>query len=141
MQWEEILPHDIGARWHTWIISLPLLADIDIPRWMGTSNGHDTQIHVFCDASERAYGAVLYIRSSTREGVVVRLACSKNRLAPLKKITLPCLELLTTLVEARLLEYFCRETGLDIRDATLWTDTMVALSWICSNPSRWKTFV
>jgi len=118
MQWEEILPHDIGARWHTWIISLPLLADIDIPRWMGTSNGHDTQIHVFCDASERAYGAVLYIRSSTREGVVVRLACSKNRLAPLKKITLPRLEILATLVGARLLEYLCRETGLDIRDAT-----------------------
>jgi len=54
MQWEEILPHDIGACWHAWINSLPLLADIGIPRWMVTSNGHDTQIHVFCDASERA---------------------------------------------------------------------------------------
>jgi len=141
MQWEEILPHDIGACWHAWITSLPLLADIDIPRWMGTSKGHDTQIRVFCDASERAYGAVLYVQSSTREGVIVRLACSKNRLAPVKKITLPRLELLAALVGARLLEYFCRETGLDIRDATLWTDATVALSWICSNASRWKTFV
>jgi len=40
-QWEEILPHDIGARWHAWITSIPLLADIDIPRWMGTSKVHD----------------------------------------------------------------------------------------------------
>jgi len=61
LQWEEILPQHIGARWHAWINSLPLLADIDIPRWMGTSNGHNTQIHVSCDASERAYGSVLYV--------------------------------------------------------------------------------
>jgi hypothetical protein len=141
MQWEEILPHDIGVCWNAWTTSLPLLANIDIPRWIGTSNGHGTQIHVFCDASERAYGAVLYVRSSARGGVIVRLACSKTRLAPVKKITLPRLELLAALIGARLLEYFCRETGLDIRDATLWTDATVALSWIRSNPSRWKTFV
>jgi len=76
---------------------------------MGTSNGQDTQIHVFCDASERAYGAVLYVRSSTCEGVIVGLACSKNRLAPVKKLTVPCLELLAALVGAWLLQYFCRD--------------------------------
>jgi hypothetical protein len=141
MQWEEILPHDIGARWHAWTTSLPLLAAIDIPRWIGTSNCHDNQIHVFCDASERAYGAVLYVQSSTREGLIVRLACSRNRLVPVKKITLPRLELLAALVGARLLKYSCRGTGLDIRGATLWTDATEALSWIRSNSSRWKTFV
>jgi hypothetical protein len=108
---------------------------------MGISNGHVTQMHVFCDASERAYGAVLYARSTTQEGIVVRLACSKNRLAPVKKITLPRLELLAELAEARLLQYFCPETGLDIRNATLWTDAMVVLSSIRSIPGRWKTFV
>ena len=79
MQWEEILPRDIGARWHAWITLLPLLSGIHIPRWMGNSNGHDTQMHVFCDASERAYGTVLYVRSTTREGILVRLACSKKQ--------------------------------------------------------------
>jgi len=44
MQWEEILPHDIGVHWHAWITSLPHLADIHIPRWMGTSNAHDSQM-------------------------------------------------------------------------------------------------
>jgi hypothetical protein len=61
MQWEKILPHDIGVRWHAWIASLPLLSSIHIPRWMGTSNGHKSRIHVCCDASEWAYGAALYI--------------------------------------------------------------------------------
>jgi hypothetical protein len=141
MQWEEILPQDIGARWHAWITSLPLLSGIHSPHWMGTSNGHDTQMHVFCDASEIAYGAVLFARSTTREGIMVRLACSKNRLAPVKKITLLRLELLAALIGARLLQYFCRETGQDIRKATLWTDSTVVLSWIRSNPNRWKTFI
>jgi hypothetical protein len=59
-----------------------------LPRWMGISNVHDTQMHVFCDASERAYEAVLYARSTTHEGIVVRLACSKKNLVPVKKITL-----------------------------------------------------
>jgi hypothetical protein len=81
---------------------------------MGTSNGHDTKMHVFYEAAGRAYGAVLYVRSNTREGILFRLACSNNRLAPVKKITLPRLELLAALLGARLLQYICHETGLDI---------------------------
>jgi hypothetical protein len=95
-------------------------------------------IHVFCDASERAFEAVLYVRSSTREGIIVGLACSKNRLAPVKKITLPRRELLAALEGARLLQYFCRQTGSNIRDATLRTDTMVALKWIKVIPEDGK---
>jgi hypothetical protein len=141
MQWEEILSHDIAARWHAWITSLPRLSGIHIPHWIGTLYGHDTQTQVFSDASGRAYGAALYVRSTTQEGIIVRLTCSKNRLAPLKKITLPHLELLAALVGVRLLQYFCRETGLDIKGTTLRTDASVVLSWIHSNPNRWKTFI
>jgi Pao retrotransposon peptidase. len=107
MQWEEILPHDIAAHWHAWITSLPHLLGIHIPRWMGTLNGHDTQTHVFCDTSERAYEVALYVRSTTREGIIVGLGCSTNRLVPVKKITLACLELLVALVGAWLLQYLC----------------------------------
>jgi len=107
LRWQKILPHDFGVRWHAWITSLSHLSGIHVPRWMGTSKGQDTQMHVFCDTSERAYGAILYIRSTTQEGIIVRLACSKSRFAPVKKITLLCLELLAALVGARLLQYFC----------------------------------
>jgi hypothetical protein len=68
---------------------LPLPSRIHISRWMGISNGHNTHMHVFCDASERAYGGVFYARSTAREVIIVRLACSKNRLATVKKITSP----------------------------------------------------
>jgi hypothetical protein len=119
MQLVEKLPDGIGARWRTWVNPLPHLSGIHVPRWLGSSNGHGTKALAFCDAFERAYGAVLYVRSTTRWGILVKLACSKNKLAPVKKIILPRLELLAALIGARLLQYFYQETGLDIWDATL----------------------
>jgi len=83
MQWEEILPHNLAARWLELITSLTVLADIEVPRWMGTSNDHYTD-KFLCDASKRAYRTAVNFRSSTREGFIVRLACSKNRFAPIK---------------------------------------------------------
>lgn len=71
----------------------------------------------------------------------VHLACSKNRLAPIKRVTLPRLELLGALLASRLLRYFCEATGLDPTQATLWTDSTVALGWIQQDSSRWKAFV
>jgi len=82
--WDELLPDDLGTRWSNWVKLLPDLLDIHIPRWVGARGKDNCQIHVFCDASEGAYGAVLYIRSTHRTGTLARIVCSKNRLAPLK---------------------------------------------------------
>jgi hypothetical protein len=56
-------------------------------------------------------------------------------------VTLPRLELISAAVGARLLGYFCRETGQDVARATLWSDSTVGLGWICSDPKSWKLFV
>lgn len=139
--WDELLPPDLGSQWYRWVCSLSSLSQLRAPRWLATSRESDSQVHVFCDASEKAYGAVLYVRSSSEDNIVVRLSCSKNRLAPVKKVTLPRLELLAALMGTRLLRYFCTSTGYNITHATLWTDATVTLGWIRSNPNRWKTFI
>ena len=139
--WDELLLDDLGTRWCNWLKRLPDFRDVCIQRWVGTRVGEYCQIHVFCDASERAYWAVLYIHSKHRAETSVRIVCSKNRLAPLKRVTLPSLELIAALVGARLLHYFCSDIGLDITGAVLWSDSTVALEWICSDPNRYKTFV
>jgi len=141
LAWDELLPSDLGALWNTWVTTMPPLAQLRVPRWLGTVDRSCSQVHVFCDASERAYGAALYVRSCTADRNVVRLAYSKNRLAPVKKVTLPRLELLAALVGARLLHYFCQATCVDATEATLWSDSTVALGWIRQDPNRWKTFV
>ncbi|XP_023711286.1 uncharacterized protein LOC111866509 [Cryptotermes secundus] len=141
MGWDELLPQDFGLQWHTWVATLPSLSSIHIPRCVHTSEDGDSHTYVFCDASERAYGAALYIRTEGKDRVRVQLVCSKNRLVPVKKVTLPRLELLAALISARLLRCYCRETGFHSQAATLWTDSMVTLGWICEDPNRWRTFV
>jgi hypothetical protein len=113
VEWEETLPEDLRSRWRNWVTLLPQLRDIRIPRWARTSSRGTCQVHVFCDASETARGAALYIRSAHGTETSVQIACSKNRLAPLKKVTFPRLELRAALVVTRLLNYFSSETGQD----------------------------
>jgi hypothetical protein len=113
VEWEGSLPEDLGRSWRNWVTLLPQLRDIHIPRWAATSSRDTCQVHVFCDASERARGAALYIRSAPGTETSVQIACSKHRLALLKKVTFPTLELITALVVTRLLNCIGKETGHD----------------------------
>lgn len=139
--WDELLPHDLGVRWRYWISTLTSLSSFNIPRCVRIMHSKGSQVHVFCDASERAYGAALYVRNPMDHDATVQLMCSKNRLAPLKRVTLPRLELLAALLGARLLRYFCQATDYPVTDATLWSDSLVTLGWIRGDPNNWKTFV
>ncbi|XP_042902562.1 uncharacterized protein [Parasteatoda tepidariorum] len=141
IQWDELLPPSVAQQWHKWINELHYLNEICISRWIGFSENSDATIHVFCDASERAYGACLYARHADDISTEIHLICSRNKLAPIKRVTLPRLELLAALLGARLLRYFCRETNMNSHTAILWSDSTVALSWIKGNPNQWKTFV
>jgi hypothetical protein len=122
---------------------LHLLSDVHVPQWTGaqTHRLRDCKVHVFGDASERAYGAVIYLRSIVDDAVTVQLICSKARLAPVKSVPLPRLELLAALVATRLLRYFCQATDCDISKAILWSDSAITLAWIRGDPKKWKTSV
>jgi hypothetical protein len=83
---------------------------------------------------------VLHTRAVLETMCSVRLVCSKTRLSPIKSVTLPRLELLAPLLAARLLRYFCDETGFDAIRPILWSNSAVRLGWIGNDPNRWKTF-
>ena len=88
IDWNELLPRDLGVWWHACVSTLTSLLQLHIPRWLATSEGN-FQVHIFCDASERACGPALYIRSTRDYKTLNCLACGKNRPAPVKRITLP----------------------------------------------------
>ncbi|GFT83767.1 integrase catalytic domain-containing protein [Nephila pilipes] len=138
IKWDELLPTNLSTMWYAAVKQLDDICSIKISRYIGISSHTPYSVHVFCDASERAYGSVLYIVTSQSN---VHIVCSQNRLAPIKKVTLPRLELLAALMGTRLLKYFCKEVDIQPSAATLWTDSKITLSWIRSNPNKWKTFV
>ncbi|GFY27912.1 uncharacterized protein TNCV_4562661 [Trichonephila clavipes] len=80
------------------------LSELKIPRKILDSSGDssEVQIHTFSDASQKAYGAAAFLRVKHKDRVSVDLVTSKSRVAPLKRLSLPRLELMGALLAARL---------------------------------------
>ncbi|XP_075170108.1 uncharacterized protein LOC142242414 [Haematobia irritans] len=98
------------------------------------------QIHAFCDASLSAYGVCIYIRSEYKGEVRVSLLCSKSRVAPLKVLTVPKLELSAALLLAEILDEVSGVIG-NKYECHCWSDSMVVLSWLRDESSNYNVFV
>lgn len=60
-EWDEAAEAHIHQPWEEFRSQLPLLEEIRVPRWFGTTNQSEIHIHGFSDASEKAMAAVIYI--------------------------------------------------------------------------------
>ncbi|XP_011858303.1 PREDICTED: uncharacterized protein LOC105555871, partial [Vollenhovia emeryi] len=140
--WDESLPADLHTMWVQYYSQLSSISSISIPRLIVCANPKKIELHGFCDASESAYGACIFIRSLTVEGeYLVRLHSAKSRVAPLKVISIPRLELCGALLLARLVRKVLEALTLSIDEIHYWSDSQVTLAWIAGEPTEWKTFV
>ncbi|XP_046145649.1 uncharacterized protein LOC123988934 [Osmia bicornis bicornis] len=140
--WDEPLPPSTALRWTTFRTELQDLSDLHIPRWLNLTPEGRVEIHGFSDASQHALAAVVYLRiSSSTSSATLSLVCAKTKVAPLKRLTIPRLELTAALLLARLAQYVRNTLELSSAPVHLWMDSAVALTWISHHPSRWKEFV
>ncbi|KRZ02789.1 hypothetical protein T11_10900 [Trichinella zimbabwensis] len=132
--WDDPLPAPVAAVWRNWKGKLEKLAQVSIDRACIQCSFMELvhmDLHGFTDASGSAYGAVVYLRLVHGNGKVeVRFLAAKSRVAPIKKLSLPRLELMAALLCARLLTYVKREADLPIRSCFCWSESSVALCWI-----------
>lgn len=147
--WDEPLSEELQANWLEFRSSLSGLNNVPVPRWIAYSNDViSIDLHGFGDASERAYGACLYLRCTTYEGnVSVRLLTAKSRVTPIhddtrkrKKQTVPRLELSAALLLSHLYQTVMESLKISA-NAYFWTDSTIVKCWLSSHPSRWDSFV
>nr|XP_033339068.1 uncharacterized protein LOC117227701 [Megalopta genalis] len=142
LDWDESVPHNIHSTWINYCSQLNLLNNMAFPRPILLSDVAATQLHGFCDASEIGYGACIYLRSSNANGQIQsRLLCAKSRVAPLKSVTLPRLELCGAQLLVKLYATVLNSIHVRIDQTIFWTDSTITLHWINSSPHLLKAFV
>jgi len=142
LQWDELLPAHLQQEWNQLLQTIPKLSQLKINRNVICSNAVNIQLHRFCDSSERAYGACLYMRSTdSNNKIFCELLCSTSKVAQLKQLTIPRLELCAATLLFKLCKKVMGALKLTINESYLWTVTSIVLTWIQGPPNKWKTFV
>ena len=134
VSWDEELPLDISNRWQTWLQDLDFISHIKIPRWSGfTPHCELVEVHGFADAYKFAYGAVIYLLLIQNQNFLVTLQVAITRVAPLKTLSIPRLELLTVLLLTRLTHTIIESLPIKIESIHLWSDSADVLFWLNIN--------
>lgn len=142
--WNDPVPKEVDEEWKLYKRQLPVLQNIKIPRWINYSpqQAATTEIHGFSDASTQAFSAVVYTKTTDVKGnAQINLITSKTRVAPIKQITLPRLELCGATLLAKLIQQVQTSMEIPNVETYAWTDSTIVLAWIKGEPGKWKTFV
>ncbi|CAB4022309.1 Hypothetical predicted protein, partial [Paramuricea clavata] len=143
--WDGEIPTETCRKWTQWLKEINDLENLAIPRCyveLPMNRYSRLELHAFGDASELAYASAVYLRALFVEGhISTGLVMSKTRIAPVKRVTLPRLELMAAVITARLCTYVRNALDCQIDRIVCWTDNSSTLHWIRCSPSQWKPFV
>ena len=141
--WDVELPSEYVRRWSNWCQELSTLATLVVPRCFKDPSlpavTAKLSVHTFCDASDRAIAAASYIRAEYPEGEVrVTLAMAKAKPAPIRRQTIPQLELRGAVLGLKVSTEVASAVDVPVSRHVLWTDSMNVLGWIRSHSRRFK---
>lgn len=144
LDWDDVVSGSLVDRWHRWVELLSSVSQVRIPRCIKPLEYNDAalELHCFSDASQVAYGAVSYLRCTNKLGQVsVRMVMAKSKVAPVKAITIPRLELQAALLAARLDATLRSELRLGLAPSYFWVDSEIVLRYLSNSSRRFHTFV
>ena len=140
VHWDDDLPLELCNTWRTFTEQFDLLSSVKIPRFFGY--GQAPMLVGFSDASERGYAAVIYLVTHVNGSLNVSLICAKTKVAPLKPLTISCLELCGGLLLSRFMKSSeLRLHKLKVDQLRLFTDSRIVLAWLKLQPRTLTTYV
>ena len=143
LDWDDELPDDVQERWIQLFKEMQELDKIGFKRCLVPSESSELPVLcVFSDASQEAFGACAYIRQRRNEDTYsVNFVAAKSRVAPLKQLTIPRLELQAAVLASRLAKTIVEECTIQFADIKFFTDSSITLAWIQSPSRSFKPFV
>lgn len=140
--WDEQVPNEIAKQWNALWERILNLEKIRIPRWFGMSNDVQLQLHGFADSSVKCYGCAIYLRIEKLNGESeCHLIASKSKVAPIKKVSIPRLELAAAEMLSELFVTVRDAMELQTVPYRLWSDSTTAIQWIHKPLHELKVFV
>jgi hypothetical protein len=142
LKWKDKLPTNIREKFNKWWAQLHILAEVRIPRQVVLTEFDVVELHGFGDASQLGYCACIYIVSRNSSESLSRLVVSKTRVAPLKEMSIPRLELTAAFLLARVMALVIRfHDDLNFTKLVYYSDSTTALHWIHSDHKQWTIYV
>lgn len=142
LDWDEEVPDEMLEIWQRFWNEIKHLESFRIDRWIGTADGAQCKLIGFSDSSQLAYGAVVYVRTVYPNGMIkCSLIMSKSRIAPLKTVTIPRLELCGAELLSRVIVNVQKSMEFQEMDYVLCIDSSPALYWLRKEPNTLKTFI
>lgn len=119
--WDDAIPESAAHEWRGWVKELQALDGFSTSRCFKPHNfGEVTcaQLHHFADASEEGYGTVTYLLLHNHQGLAhIAFIMGKSRVAPLKTVTIPRMELTAAVLATRMDKLWRRELMMELKDS------------------------
>ena len=141
--WDDEVPPELRQKWLKLFQEMVDLNKAKFERCLTPPEATgDPSLVVFCDASRLAFGACAYARWKLADGRFgIRFVAAKSRVAPLKELTIPRLELQAAVLASRLGKTILNECRLIFEKVCYFSDSCVVLAWIQGQPRSYKPFV
>jgi len=145
VNWDDKLPEAELDSWKKWTKDLSRLSEVQVNRCIKQAHLStivNTQLHHFSDASQYGYSVATYLRLNDVTGQKsCQLLFAKSRLAPLKAVTIPRLELTAVALSVKIHKYVQSQLEQPVNATFFWTDSMIVLQYIRNDAKRFHTFV
>lgn len=141
--WDEKINPRLLEQWRNWCGELKNVEKLEIQRQYAPVDpaSSDVTLIVFVDASEIGFAATAYFRFKYKEDVHLAHVMSKTKVAPLKQLSIPKLELQAAVLGVRLAQSVKSLHSFNISNTYFMTDSRVVLAWIATRNLKLKQFV